>query len=121
VLIEVCSKAGWLDSIETEHVVYQTSSLAHVVRTTRNYIHPGRKVQEKPWTTTDEAAYKDFNLPGNAAAMRAPFFGDLRCLKRKTPSSAAAKDVTAAAYAIAAAAFFASVSSGVIASFNACA
>jgi hypothetical protein len=59
VLIEVCSSAGWFDQIVTENVEYETPTLAHLLRRTRNYIHPGRKVLERPWVTMDKEKYNE--------------------------------------------------------------
>jgi hypothetical protein len=58
-LIEVCLKAGWLRPIETSIAVYDTASMAHVLRLMRNYVHPGRRARKKPWSVTDEQEYRD--------------------------------------------------------------
>lgn len=58
-LIEVCLKAGWLPPVETSVARYNTAGLAHLLRLMRNYVHPGRRAREKPWSETDEREYQD--------------------------------------------------------------
>ncbi|CDX39434.1 hypothetical protein MPLSOD_40075 [Mesorhizobium sp. SOD10] len=58
-LIEVCVLAGWLPPIETDVAVYNTAGLAHLLRQTRNYVHPGKRAKERAWSETDEQEFRD--------------------------------------------------------------
>jgi hypothetical protein len=58
-LIEVCLAAGWLRPVETKLATYYTSGLAHLLRSMRNYVHPGKCARERPWTTMTEREYRD--------------------------------------------------------------
>lgn len=58
-LIEVCLAAGWLPPVETSIVRYDTAALAHALRLMRNYVHPGRRARERPWSEVDEREYRD--------------------------------------------------------------
>jgi hypothetical protein len=59
VLIEVCLKAGWLRPVSTEIADFDTAGLAHLLRSMRNHVHPGKHARERPWLETDERDYKD--------------------------------------------------------------
>ncbi len=59
VLIEVCLRAGWLRPVSTQIADYDTASLAHLLRLTRNHVHPGKQARERPWLETDKRDYKD--------------------------------------------------------------
>ena len=58
-LIEVCLAAGWLTPVETSIAEYSTANLAHFLRHLRNYVHPGKRMRERPWSATDEREYQD--------------------------------------------------------------
>ena len=58
-LIEVCLSAGWLPTVDTSIARYDTAKLAHVLRLMRNYVHPGKRAKERPWSETDEQEYRD--------------------------------------------------------------
>lgn len=58
-LIEVCSKAGWFNRIESKVAVYYPSKLADWLRSMRNYVHPSRRAKQRPWLEADEREYKD--------------------------------------------------------------
>ena len=58
-LIEVCLRAGWLPSLENSSAKFNSAALAHIVRTMRNQVHPGRQAKEKPWCETDKRDYED--------------------------------------------------------------
>lgn len=58
-LIEVCEKAKWLPDLPTKVAVFVTSSLAHQLRKTRNFVHPGRRIKSIPWIETEERDYED--------------------------------------------------------------
>ncbi|RUR17190.1 hypothetical protein ELY21_11520 [Legionella sp. km535] len=57
-LIQVCTKAGWIQNIETENAVFNASEIAHLLRKMRNYVHPARQSKEKPWMVTSEKEYQ---------------------------------------------------------------
>ena len=48
-LIEVCDRAGWLPTLQSDLAVYAPSGFAHSIRGMRNWIHPAREAQERPW------------------------------------------------------------------------
>jgi hypothetical protein len=58
-LIQVCMAAGWLPPVSTEVATYNPAGLAHLLRTMRNHIHPGRRVRERPWLEAEVGEYKD--------------------------------------------------------------
>jgi hypothetical protein len=58
-LIETCLAAGWLPPVETSLAQYDVASLAHSLRSMRNYVHPGRRVRHRPWSEADERDYQD--------------------------------------------------------------
>ncbi len=58
-LVEVCAAAGWLSVVNTQMGNYDTASLAHILRRTRNYVHPAKRAKERPWSETDEREYQD--------------------------------------------------------------
>jgi hypothetical protein len=60
-LIEVCLAAGWLPPIETPLARYNVAGLAHALRSMRNYVHPGRRAREQPWSEADQRDYQDAN------------------------------------------------------------
>ncbi|MFM0062942.1 hypothetical protein [Paraburkholderia aspalathi] len=57
-LIEVCAAAGWLPAISTRLADYSPSSLAHELRKLRNFVHPGRLAEERPWVEYDEREFQ---------------------------------------------------------------
>jgi hypothetical protein len=60
-LIEVCLAAGWLPAVETTVARYNSAALAHTLRVMRNYLHPGKRARERPWSEADEREYQDAN------------------------------------------------------------
>jgi hypothetical protein len=58
-LIEVCLRAEWLLPVETSVAQYSSGGLAHLLRTMRNHVHPGKQARERPWCETDERDYQD--------------------------------------------------------------
>lgn len=56
-LVEVCEVAGWLPAISTRLADYSSSGLAHQLRILRNFVHPGRVAQDRPWIESDEREY----------------------------------------------------------------
>ena len=78
-LVEVCLAAGWLPSIETEIARYDTAALAHVLRLMRNYVHPGKRARERPWSQTDEQEYRD------AEAIYSVLISTLGHIRRRRP------------------------------------
>jgi len=58
-LIEVCLAAGWLPPVETSFARYNVAGLAHVLRRMRNYVHPGRRAREQPWSEADVRDYEN--------------------------------------------------------------
>lgn len=58
-LIEVCMNSGWLRPVETAAARYDVASLAHVLRSMRNHVHPGRLARERPWHEADVRDYED--------------------------------------------------------------
>jgi len=58
-LIEVCLAARWLPPVRTALAQYDTARLAHLLRLTRNHVHPARRAKERPWSETDERDFKD--------------------------------------------------------------
>ncbi|RUR14760.1 hypothetical protein ELY21_15365 [Legionella sp. km535] len=57
-LIQVCTRTGWIQNIETENAVFNASEIAHLLRKMRNYVHPARQSKEKPWMVTSEKEYQ---------------------------------------------------------------
>ena len=49
ILVEVCTKAGWLPQVESDDGVYLPNGMAHSVRELRNWIHPAREASARPW------------------------------------------------------------------------
>ncbi|MEG6507941.1 hypothetical protein V6C03_03055 [Methyloligella sp. 2.7D] len=58
-LIRVCDEAGWLRPVESESYVYNSADLAHLLRTMRNNVHPGRRAKANPWSEPGERDYRD--------------------------------------------------------------
>lgn len=58
-LVEVCDKAKWFGTVDSEASVYNPAGLAHSLREMRNWIHPAREALNRPW----QGVYaKDFEL-----------------------------------------------------------
>jgi hypothetical protein len=55
----VCKLAEWLPSLTTSEAPIDSYSLAHALRLTRNYVHPGKQVRERPWVEPGEEEYMD--------------------------------------------------------------
>ncbi len=58
-LIETCQKARWLPPVSTSIAEYRGAGLAHLLREIRNFVHPARRVRERPWSEVDEEDYHD--------------------------------------------------------------
>ncbi|MHB1313619.1 MAG: hypothetical protein ACYC3L_16495 [Gemmatimonadaceae bacterium] len=58
ILIEVCSRAGWLPFLLTETDAYDTKELAHSLRNMRNWIHPAREAVSHPWQGVFQPDYE---------------------------------------------------------------
>jgi hypothetical protein len=58
-LIETCHKAGWFPRVSTPVAEYRGAGLAHLLQEMRNFVHPGRRVRERPWSEADEEDYRD--------------------------------------------------------------
>jgi hypothetical protein len=56
-LIETCLAAGWLPDLSTAAGTLVPGELAHSLRQMRNYIHPGRVVEDRPWIEADQIDY----------------------------------------------------------------
>lgn len=58
-LIETCRSANWLPSVSTSLGQYNPAAMAHTLRGMRNFVHPGRRAREYPWSEADEDDYRD--------------------------------------------------------------
>ncbi|MCC4118645.1 hypothetical protein LLG90_25120 [Aromatoleum toluclasticum] len=56
-LIETCLAAGWLPQIPTSITTILPGGLAHSLRQMRNYVHPGKVAEERPWIEVDQVEY----------------------------------------------------------------
>jgi hypothetical protein len=57
-LIDVCHVARWLPAISTRLADYSPNALAHELRALRNFVHPGRLTEERPWIESDKREYE---------------------------------------------------------------
>jgi hypothetical protein len=61
-LIQVCLAAGWLPIIDTTTMEVRPDELAHLLRQLRNYIHPGKVCNERPWIETERRDFDDAEI-----------------------------------------------------------
>ncbi|QPJ65255.1 MAG: hypothetical protein G3M78_07585 [Candidatus Nitrohelix vancouverensis] len=59
-LIETCLNANWLPKLTSPiGMQFKPDVLANVLRSMRNFVHPGRHVRDRPWSILNEKEYKD--------------------------------------------------------------
>ncbi len=62
ILIDVCASAGWLPNFETGRFIANGRHIAHILRGTRNYVHPAVQIKQKAGLEFGQRQYRDIEV-----------------------------------------------------------